>query len=222
MLNILIAEDEYNVRTVLETALSKRGFNCFVAPNGEKALELYFEQQIDLLITDIMMPYVDGNQLVKRIRQEDEFLPVIMLTALGTIQDKETGYRSGTDHYVVKPIDIDELCLVIQSLLRRAKLASDTSIKHKGIELNYQAKECFINETLIPFPKKEFELLYLLLASPNKIFTRNHIMDEIWGFDSEAYARTVDSHVKKIRSKLNTKDIEIITVRGLGYKGILL
>lgn len=222
MLNILIAEDEYNLRLFLETALSKRGFNCFAAADGEKALELYFDHKIDLLITDVMMPRMDGNQLVKGIRQDDEFLPVIMLTALGTIQDKEAGYKSGTDHYVVKPVDIEELCLVIHSLLRRAKLASDTTIEHKGIVLNYKTKECFINETLVSFPKKEFELLYLLLSSPNKIFTRNHIMDEIWGFDSEAYARTVDSHIKKIRAKLCTEDIDIVTVRGLGYKGMLL
>ncbi len=221
MLSILIVEDEYNLREVLREYLSNKGYNCFTAEDGRVAFEVYSNTKIDLIITDVMMPYLDGNCLVKKIRLEDSETPIIMLTALGTYLDKENGYISGADQYIVKPINLMELNLVIKSLLRRFNKAKDTILKLGNSQLNYQTRECKINDIVIPLAKKEFELLFLLVSFPGKIFTRNQIMDEIWGYDSEAYDRTVDSHIKKIRSKVTSEDFDIETVRGLGYKGVV-
>ncbi len=222
MLNILVVEDEYNLRVFLNESLKTRGYNCFVAQDGIEALDIYHSSTIDLIITDVMMPHIDGNTLVKRIREEDEDTPIIMLTALGTYYDKEKGYESGIDQYIVKPVDIQELNLVIKALLRRANKTNQSKINHKNIQLDYQTKECIIDEVIIPLAHKEFELLYLLLSNPNKIFTRNHIMDQVWGINTDVYDRTIDSHIKKLRAKVKSDNYEIITVRGLGYKGVLL
>lgn len=221
MLNILIVEDEYNLRTFLNEVLSSRGYNCFNAEDGKKALELIELNSIDLIITDVMMPHIDGNKLVKRIRMDDQDTPIIMLTALGTYHDKEVGYDSGIDQYIVKPVDIKELNLVIKALLRRAKKASNYKIAFGDTVLNYQTKECLIKGKSIILANKEFELLYLLLSSPDKIYTRNQIMDQVWGYGSEFFDRTVDTHIKKIRAKVKSDDFDIITSRGLGYKGVI-
>jgi len=221
MLNILIVEDEFNLRVFLNEALTNRGYNCHIAEDGREALEVLNDNNIDLVITDVMMPHIDGNSLVKKIRFDDSDIPIIMLTALGTFQDKEKGYDSGIDQYIVKPVDIQELNLVIKALLRRAHKTCDSKLHYGNTTLDYLTKECLIDGELIPLANKEFELLFLLLSSPSKIYTRNHIMDEVWGYNSDVYDRTVDSHIKKIRAKVNSKDFEIITVRGLGYKGVL-
>lgn len=222
MLNLLIVEDEYNLRAVLRESLSNNGYNCYTAENGKVAYDLYSNTKIDLVITDVMMPYLDGNSLVKKIRLDDSETPIIMLTALGTYVDKENGYISGADQYIVKPVDLKELNLVVKSLLRRFNKAKESILKIGNSHLNYQTRECVINKKFITLANKEFELLFLLLSSPGQIFTRNHIMDEIWGYDSDAYDRTVDSHIKKVRAKVLSEDFNIVTVRGLGYKGVII
>lgn len=222
MLNILVVEDEYNLRTFLKEALTSRGYNIFLASNGEEGLDTHLSNPIDLIITDVMMPCMDGNTLCKHIREDDKETPIIMLTALGTYPDKEKGYNSGIDHYIVKPVDILELNLVMKALLRRVHKTNQSKIKHKSIVLDYLTKECTVNGNYIKLSIKEFELLYLLLSTPNRTYTRNHIIDNIWGFDSEIFDRTIDTHIKRIRAKTKCKDIQIVTVRGLGYKGVLL
>jgi DNA-binding response OmpR family regulator len=144
-----------------------------------------------------------------------------MLTALDTFNDKEKGFTSGADDYLVKPVDMNELVLRVKALLRRYKIVSENKYEYKSIKIDYQKQMLEIDNEIIELTTKEFQLLYKLISSPNRIFTREQLMNEIWGFDSESYERTVDTHIKRLREKLITNDFEIITVRGLGYKVVL-
>lgn len=221
MLKILVVEDDHHIRDILSKNLTKNGFDVLPAENGKVGYELFESQHIDLVITDIMMPFVDGISLVKQIREISADVPIIMLTALDSYYDKEKGFNSGTDDYLVKPVNLQELLLRMKALLRRYKIVSENVLNHKCILLNYQDKTCKVENEIVILTIKEFELLYKLLSSPGQIFTRDQLMNEIWGFDSESYERTVDTHIKRIREKVSTDCYEIITVRGLGYKVIL-
>jgi len=221
MLKILVAEDEFYIRDLIYKNLEKNGYTPVSAKDGEEALSIFLNNHIDLVITDIIMPHVDGIALSKQIRRINKDIPVIILTALDTYSDKEKGFTSGADDYMVKPVDMQEMILRVKALLRRYQVISKNKLKHKSIQLDFQSKSCTLNETPIELTVKEFQLLYKLISTPNRIFTREQLMNEIWGYDSESYERTVDTHIKRLREKITTKDFEIVTIRGLGYKVVL-
>ncbi len=221
MLKILVVEDDQHLRLILSKNLRKHGYDVLEAENGKVGYELFEHTHVDLVITDIMMPFIDGISLVKQIRQISNDIPIIMLTALDSYYDKEKGFHSGTDDYLVKPVNLNELLLRVKALLRRYKIASENVLNHSCIFLDYQEKSCKVSDKVVVLTVKEFELLYKLLSSPDRIFTRDQLMNEIWGFDSESYERTVDTHIKRLREKIQTDCYEIVTVRGLGYKVIL-
>jgi DNA-binding response OmpR family regulator len=221
MLTVLIAEDEMYIRDLITKNLEKHGYNVLQAEDGERGYDLFLENHVDLIVSDIMMPHTDGITLVKKIRQLNENIPVIMFTALDTFKDKEKGFISGADDYIVKPVDMNELILRVKAHLRRYKIISESQFTHKSIFLDYSKNICTIDGMHVELTVKEFQLLFKLMASSGRIFTREQLMNEIWGYDSESYERTVDTHIKRLREKIKTKDFELVTVRGLGYKVVL-
>lgn len=221
MFKILIAEDDPHLRRLLVLHLQQNGFEAVPCPDGTSAWERFGSEHVDLLITDVMMPGMDGNRLAERIRATNQDLPILMLTALESFEDKEKGFSSGSDDYMVKPVDMKELILRIKALLRRYRITSENRIEHKSLILDFPSIGVFVGGIPVELTKKEFLLLYKLASNPGIIFTRDQLLDEIWGYDSESLDRTVDTHVKRIREKLNCEDIEIQTVRGLGYKVVL-
>ena len=221
MLKILVAEDEFYIRDLICKHLDKNGYSPVCAKDGLEAMKVFENNHIDLVITDVMMPHMDGITLSRKIRQSNKDIPIIILTALDTFSDKEKGFVNGADDYMVKPVDMLEMILRVKALLRRYQIISENILNHKSLILNFQTKSCAIKDKTIDLTIKEFDLIYKLLSTPNRIFTREQLMNEIWGFDSESYERTVDTHIKRLREKLVTNDFEIITVRGLGYKVVL-
>ncbi|XMB72866.1 response regulator transcription factor [Mycoplasmatota bacterium WC30] len=221
MLKILVVEDDIHIRHIIAKNLEKYGYEILQSENGRNAYEIFESNHIDLIVTDIMMPYIDGNSLVKKIRYLNNDIPIIMLTALDSYHDKEKGFSSGADDYMVKPVNMKELVLRVKALLRRYKIVSESVLKLGNMHLDYKEKSCLVAGKQITLTVKEFNLLYKLLASPNQIFTREQLMNEIWGFDSESYERTVDTHIKRLREKVSAVSFEIITVRGLGYKAVI-
>ncbi|MDA3931688.1 MAG: response regulator transcription factor [Tenericutes bacterium] len=222
MFKILVVEDDRHIRNIIEKRLEKAGYEPLLAFDGREGIALFESQKVDLIITDIMMPHVDGISLVKEVRSTNPNIPIIMLTALDHIKDKENSFISGADDYIVKPVDMKELILRIQSLLRRYKIINNQLFEHKSILLNYKTFVCQINQKDITLTKKEFMLLFKLLSSAGQIFTREQLMNDIWGYDSFSYERTIDTHIKRLREKIDTSDFELVTVRGLGYKAVLL
>jgi len=219
MFRILVAEDNKNLRTLMSARLKQAGYQAFQAEDGEKALGLLDNEQIDLIISDIMMPNIDGYQLTEMLRQANYDMPILMVTAKETFEDKEKGFRVGTDDYMVKPINMNEMILRVEALLRRAKIANDHKIQIGDVVLDYDTLTVTAPDMTYELPKKEFYLLFKLLSYPKKIFTRQQLMDEIWGMDSDANDRTVDSHIKKLRKRFEERpEFQIITIRGLGYK----
>lgn len=221
MFKILVVEDEFYIRDLVCKNLQNNGYNTICAKDGLEAYGIIENTHVDLVVTDIMMPHLDGVSLAKRIRQINEDIPIIMLTALDTFRDKEKGFTSGADDYMVKPVDMQEMLLRIKALLRRYKVVSENKFEHKSMKLDFQTQSCFIKNKQVELTTKEFQLIFKLMASPNRIFTREQLMNEIWGYDSESYERTVDTHIKRLREKIHTNDFEIVTVRGLGYKAVL-
>ncbi len=222
MFNILIVEDDKNLRKLIVTCLKKNNYNTYEATNGEEALDVLDKNFTDLVITDIMMPKMDGFELVKELRESKYNVPILLITAKGGIEDKKCGFTLGADDYMVKPIDIEELALRVQVLLRRAQTTNEKKIKLGDLVLNYNQISVTRNDKIYPIAQKEFYLLYKLVSTPNTIFTRQEIIDEIWGLESESDYRTVDVHIKRIREKLSdVTEFEIITIRGIGYKCII-
>lgn len=221
MTNILLVDDNEKIRKLIEIYLKKEGFQVFHGNNGEEALDIIDNVKIELIIADIMMPKMDGYELVRELRVANYTLPILMVTAKDTYPDKKMGFELGADDYMTKPIDMDELVLRVKALLRRSKISIDRYIEIGNIVLDYESLEVRTGVDTISLPKKEFYLLYKLLSYPKKIFTRQELMDDIWGFDSEADERTVDVHIKRLREKFkDIEEFEIITIRGLGYKGV--
>jgi len=221
MLKLLIVEDDTNIRKLIAKFLTMNGYECIEAGDGQEALSRYESQHIDLVMTDIMMPYIDGNTLTAKLRSMNRDLPILMLTALDRFADKEKGFQSGADDYLVKPIDMQEMLLRIKALLRRSQIMSESRIVLPHLILDERTSQCILDNTPIELTRKEFRLLFHLLSAPNRIFTREQLMNEIWGYDSESYDRTVDTHVKRIREQVLSPDFEIVTVRGLGYKAVI-
>jgi len=219
MINILIVEDDKNIRKLMQTVLQQNGYQTFNASDGLEALELFDKERIDLMICDIMMPHMDGYELTQSLRSAYYHLPVLMVTAKESFGDKQKGFLVGTDDYMVKPIDVNEMVLRVQALLRRSKIASERKLELGAITINYDAFTITREDDKQTLPQKEFYLLYKLLSYPGMIFTRLQLMDEIWGMDSESDDRTVDVHIKRLRERFwQYPEFEIVTVRGVGYK----
>lgn len=221
ILNILVVEDDIKLNKLFCTVLTRHDYRAFSAENGDEALEVLDREHIDLIICDIMMPNMDGYELTKTLREAKYNLPVLMVTAKDQFEDKQKGFLIGVDDYMVKPVDVNEMVLRVGALLRRAKIVSEHKIKFGTTVLDYDSLTvtCGEDETLLP--QKEFNLIYKLLSYPNKIFTRQQLMDEIWGMDSETDERTVDVHINRLRDRFKScDDFQIITVRGLGYKAV--
>jgi len=219
MFTILVVDDQENIRKLIATYLIREGYRVFLAGDGQEALDVIDKTQIDMMIADIMMPNMDGITLTNELRTSMYTFPILMITAKDSIEDKKIGFRAGTDDYMVKPIDFDEMLLRVEALLRRAKIANEHRIEIGKVILDYNTLTVTTGKEAILLPKKEFYLLFKLLSYPQKIFTRRDLMDEIWGFDNETDERTVDVHIKRLREKFDdVTEFKIETIRGLGYK----
>lgn len=221
MFHILVVEDDAKLRSLFCTVLTNNGYLALPAESGEKALSLLDSEYVDLIISDIMMSGMDGYELIDHLRTSGFTMPILIITAKERFEDKQRGFQAGTDDYMVKPIDVNEMVLRVGALLKHAKIATEHRIVCQNTILDYDALTVTVNgqETLLP--QKEFYLLYKLLSYPNKIFTRQQLMDEIWGLDSTTDERTVDVHVNRLRKRFkNCDDFIIMTVRGLGYKAV--
>lgn len=221
MFNILVVEDNADMRELFCTVLSDSGYHAIPALDGMDALGIMDKEYIDLIVADIMMPNMDGYELTRSLRAANYDLPILMVTAKDQFEDIQRGFRSGTDDYMVKPINVKELVLRVEALLRRAKISSEKKIVVGSTVLNYDALTVTFHGQETTLPQKEFYLLYKLLSYPNKIFTRQQLMDEIWGMFSETDERTVNTHINRLRERFrDCEDFQIVTVRGLGYKAV--
>lgn len=219
MFNILVVEDDRDLRGLFCTVLTKNGYKAIGTEDGEKALEILEKEYVDLVISDIMMPNMDGFELTKALREANFNLPILMITAKETFADKQKGFLVGTDDYMVKPVDVNEMILRVGALLRRAQIINERKQSVGNSVLEYDSLTVYQKDEAIVLPQKEFYLLYKLVSFPNHIFTRQQLMDEIWGMDSDTEARTVDVHINRLRDHFKqNEDFEIVTVRGLGYK----
>lgn len=221
MFNILVVEDNADMRELFCTVLSDGGYHALPSVDGEDALDIMDREYIDLIVADIMMPNMDGYELTKVLRDAKYDLPILIVTAKDQFSDMQRAFRAGIDDYMIKPINVNELLLRVKALLRRAKISSEKKIVVGSTTLDYDALTVTLNGVETILPQKEFYLLYKLLSYPNKIFTRQQLMDEIWGMFSETDERTVNTHINRLRDKFsNCNDFEIVTVRGLGYKAV--
>lgn len=203
----------------MDAVLKQHGYNVYSASDGEEALNLLDTQHIDLMVSDVMMPRMDGYDLTTALRESGFQMPILMITARDSLDDKKRGFRAGTDDYMVKPIDMDEMVLRVAALLRRANIMNEHKLAVGNVVLDYDTLEVIREQETILLPKKEFYLLFKLLSYPKQIFTRQQLMDEIWGMEAESDERTVDVHVKRLRERFSGwSDFQIVTVRGLGYK----
>ena len=222
MFNILVVEDDKNLRKLITTCLKKNNYTPFEANDGEEALDMLDKHFINLIISDVMMPKMDGFELIKELRMSEYKLPILLITAKDSINDKKEGFLSGADDYMVKPINLEKLLLRVKVLLRRAKSANERIIKIGDFVLNYNQMSATKNDKIYYLAQKEFMLLNKLLSTPNTIFTRQELIEEIWGLDSQSDYRTVDVHIKRIRDKMQDVDeFEIVSIRGIGYKSII-
>ena len=221
MFRILIAEDDPNTNRLLRIILRRAGYEPICAFDGEDALQKMDEFHIDLLVCDVMMPKLDGFALTQTIRDSGSTLPILMLTAKMLQEDKHTGFLVGTDDYLTKPFDNEELLLRIKALLRRSRIISERRITLGNVVLEYDSHTVHRGQQLITLPPKEFLLLYKLLAYPGQTFTRIQLLDEIWCMDSDSDERTVNVHINRLRSRFfDCPDFEIQTVRGIGYRAV--
>jgi len=221
MFHIMVVEDDVNTRKLMKTVLEQNGYEPVLAKDGEEGLVLLDRVHVDLIILDIMMPRMDGYEFTSLLRAGGWNIPILMVTAKETMADKKKGFLVGTDDYMVKPVDEEEMLLRVAALLRRSKIANEHRLSIGTTVLDYDALTVHYGGQIQELPNKEFLLLYKLLSYANKIFTRRQLMDEIWSMESETDERTVDVHINRLRDRLkDNKDIEIITVRGLGYKAV--
>ena len=221
MFHILVIDDDKNTRRLLQAVLEGEGYHVFTAANGVEALELMDKQHIDLAVVDIMMPRMDGYEFTRTLRECSNSLPILMVSAKQLPSDKKHGFLVGTDDYMTKPIDEEEMLWRIKALLRRAKIASERRIVIGNVMLDYDSLSVSRGKEIQELPQKEFMLLYKLLSYPGKIFTRIQLMDEIWGADCETGWETVTVHIGRLRKRFQDWDeFEIVSVRGLGYKAV--
>ena len=221
MFHILVADDDRNTRRLLQAVLENAGYQVFTAENGVEALEVMDRQHIDLVVLDIMMPRMDGYEFTSTLRECNNNLPILMVSAKQLPSDKKHGFLVGTDDYMTKPIDEEEMLWRIKALLRRAQIANERRIVIGNVVLDYDSLTVSRGNETQELPQKEFLLLYKLLSYPGKIFTRIQLMDEIWGADSDTGWETVTVHIGRLRKRFQTwNEFEIVSVRGLGYKAV--
>lgn len=223
MFDILVAEDDFKLNRIYCSALQDADFHTFAAYNGEEAMELIAEHPMDLVISDIMMPGMDGYTLTKQLRKEYPEMPILMISAKEGYADKRDGFLAGIDDYMVKPVDLNEMLLRVQALLRRAKIVTDRKLTVGNTVLRYDSYSAEFDGKTVEIPQKEFLVLYKLMSYPGRTFTRRQLMDEFWGWESDSEERTVDVHINRLRERLrDCRDFRIDTVRGLGYRGVKL
>ena len=221
MFHILVVDDDKHIRYVLKELLEIEGYTVFTAHDGEEALNIHFENHIDLIIVDIMMPKLDGYAFTKQIRQYNMDLPILMISAKQLPEDRKKGFLSGIDDFMSKPLDSEELLLHIKALLRRANINNEKVIEIGKVKLDYNTFIVSREDEQHELPQKEFQLLFKLLSFPNKIFTRIQLMDEIWGLDCDTSSDTLTVHIAKIRKRFeHWPEFEIESIRGLGYKAV--
>ncbi|CAH1191037.1 response regulator transcription factor [Paenibacillus sp. JJ-223] len=221
MFQILVAEDDKNTAKLMKTIIGSAGYEVYLAENGMVALEILDKQHIDLIVLDIMMPHLDGFELTQMIRESRNDIPILMVSAKHLPADKRKGFMAGTDDYMVKPVDEDEMLLRIKALLRRAKILNERKLHIGKITLQYDSLTVTRENDVQTLPQKEFYLLYKLLSYPDKIFTRIQLMDEIWGMESETNDVTLNVHINRLRKRFSDyPEFEIIAIRGIGYKAV--
>ena len=221
MFHILVVDDDKNTRMYFQAVLEKNGYTSSIATDGEEALEILSREHVDLVVLDIMMPRMDGYEFTKTLREGDNNLPILMVSAKQLPTDKNKGFAVGTDDYMTKPVDQDEFLYRIKALLRRARIANERKIVIGDVVIDYDSLTVTRNGETQELPQKEFLLLYKLLSYPGKIFTRIQLMDEIWGVESETGWETVTVHIGRLRKRFESFDeFEIESVRGLGYKAV--
>lgn len=222
MFKILVVEDDADLNRSVCSFLTQSGYEATGCLNAEDAFDAMYDNVFDLIVSDIMMPGIGGFEFVKSVREINEEIPILFMTARDDFAAKQRGYRVGVDDYMVKPIDLDELFLRIGALLRRAKIASSRKLTVGNFVMDADEHTAYLNDEEIPLTNREFSLLYKLLSYPKKTFTRSQLMDEFWDADTASGTRTVDVYMTKLRGKLtDCKDFEIVTVHGLGYKAVL-
>ena len=223
MLKILIAEDDRELRQLFEHVLVKNGYSVRGVSDGQEALDAMDEEYFNLILSDIMMPVMDGYTLVRSLREAGDTTPVLMITAKDAFDDMRMGFLSGTDDYMVKPVNVNEMVLRVSALLRRAQMISERRQVIGGTTMECDSLTVTNENGSMVLPQKEFMLLYKMASFPGKIFTRQQLMDDIWGYDSESDTHTVDVHIGRLREKFrDSKDFKIVTLRGVGYKVVRL
>ncbi|HWS28488.1 MAG TPA: response regulator transcription factor [Clostridia bacterium] len=219
MLKILIVEDDKELRLLFARILTKNGYTIKTAGNGKEALDMLEKEYTDLIISDIMMPVMDGYELVSSLREAGYTMPILMITAKDAFDDMRRGFLSGTDDYMVKPVNVNEMVLRVGALLRRAQMISERRQTIGNTVLEYDLMTVTSDGESTVLPQKEFMLLYKMVSFPGRIFTRQQIMDDIWGIDTETDPHTVDVHIGRLRERFRADaDFEIVTMRGVGYK----
>ena len=222
MFHILVVEDDSELNSSVCSFLNQSGYEATGCLNAAAAYDAMYEKVFDLIVSDIMMPGIDGFEFVKNVRSLNENIPILFMTARDDFASKQRGYRVGIDDYMIKPIDLDELFLRIGALLRRAKIASSRKLTVGNFTMDMDEHTACLADEEIPLTAREFNLLYKLLSYPKKTFTRTQLMDEFWDADTASGPRTVDVYMTKLRSKLSDCDaFEIVTVHGLGYKAVI-
>lgn len=222
MFNILVAEDNKNSAKLLKIILNQAGYTVFLAGNGIEALDIMDKKHVDIIVLDVMMPKMDGFEFTRQLRAVDDRTPIIMLTAKQQDIDKCNGFIAGTDDYMVKPFNEQELLLRIKALLRRSQINSERKITIGNVMMDYDALSVKKGNQIQILPQKEFYLLYTLLSNPEKVFTRLQLMDRIWGMDSETVDTTVNVHINRLRKRFEGwTEFEIIAIRGVGYMAVI-
>ncbi len=223
MFKILIAEDDVELRKLFAHVLLKNGYSVKEVSNGSEALKALDESYYDLIISDIMMPVMDGYQFVSELREAGNVTPVLMVTAKDSFDDMKLGFLSGSDDYMVKPVNVNELVIRVQALLRRAQITNERKLTIGKTELECDTFSVTSNGETQILPQKEFMLLYKMASYLGKIFTRQQLMDDIWGYESESDTHTVDVHIGRLRERFKDNvDFKIVTMRGIGYKVVKL
>ena len=223
MLKILIVEDDRELRQLFTHVLLKNGYTVKGVGNGQEGLDAMDASYFDLIISDVMMPVMDGFEMVRQLREAGNSTPVLMITAKDTFDDMRQGFLSGTDDYMVKPVNVNEMVLRVGALLRRAQMINERRQVIGSTVLECDSLTVIVDGEASVLPQKEFMLLYKMASYPGRIFTRQQLMDEIWGYDSESDTHTVDVHIGRLRERFrDSQDFKIVTMRGVGYKVVKL
>lgn len=221
MFKILVVEDDRLLNELFCKTLNRNNYQAYPAEHAEAALDILDKEYIDLIITDVMMPGMDGFTFIRQLREAQIDLPVLVITAKGDILDKQSGFLAGADDYMVKPININEMLFRVAALLRRAKSVSEQKLSFGNTILEYNTWTVTDSNGVQVLPQKEFQLLYKLLSYPGQIFTRQQILDDIWGINNCEDSHTLDVHISRLRERFKgNSDFEIVTIRGLGYRAV--